>query len=318
METGNSASSKITGYILGALAASSYGLNPTFALPLYADGMNPDTVLLLRYFFAIAIVAVMMFSRGRSFAVPKGTLPMLFVLGMLMSTSSLTLFESYRYMAAGIASTILFVYPVMVAVIMALFCGERLSWGTLLCTMVAMLGIVLLCRTSEGESVSLVGTLFVIASALSYAIYLVAINRKSLETIPTLTVTFYVLVFGSLLFVGRMMCGCYVLTFPTRWYLWADSFALALFPTAVSLVCTTRAIQIIGSTQTAILGALEPVTAVVMGLLLFGETVSSRQWAGILLVLTAVSFIVARGRFDMKGLARQLTRVRHMFPKGKR
>lgn len=113
---------KALGYLLGAIAAASYGLNPTFALPLYADGMNPDSVLLLRYGLAIPMVAVMAFLRGRSLKAPDRSMLPLAGLGLLMALSSLTLFISYNYMAAGIASTILFVYPLMVAIIMAVFC----------------------------------------------------------------------------------------------------------------------------------------------------------------------------------------------------
>ena len=308
---------KALGYLLGAIAAASYGLNPTFALPLYADGMNPDSVLLFRYGLAIPMVAVMAFLRGRSLKVPKRSILPLAGLGLLMALSSLTLFISYNYMAAGIASTILFVYPLMVAIIMALFYHEKLTMHTILCILLATSGILLLYNTGDGGTLSLVGTLIVIASALSYAIYLVAINQKRLGGIATLAVTFWVLLFGSLLFAGRLAFGNSELTLPTRWYLWLDAAALAVFPTVISLVCTTRAIQIIGSTPTAILGALEPVTAVIMGIILFNEGMTGREAFGIAMILIAVSFVVA-GASKGSAITKHLTRFRHMFPKLRR
>jgi len=308
-------SKKTYGYLLGAIAAASYGLNPTFALPLYADGMNPDSVLLLRYGLSIPMVAAMILLRGRSFNLPRKSIISLAGLGILMAISSLTLFISYNYMAAGIASTILFVYPLLVAIIMTLFCHEKLTVQTILCILLATSGILLLYNTGNGETLSLVGTLIVIASALSYAIYLVAVNQKRLSGIATLTMTFWVLIFGSLLFWGRLWFGQSELTLPTRWYLWLDAAALAVFPTVISLVCTTRAIQIIGSTPTAILGALEPVTAVIMGILLFNEDISGRELFGIAMILIAVSFVVAGGATSGGAIARHLTRFRHMFPK---
>jgi len=308
-------SKKSYGYLLGAIAAASYGLNPTFALPLYADGMNPDSVLLLRYGLSIPMVAAMILLRGRSFCVPGKSILPVAGLGILMALSSLTLFISYNYMAAGIASTILFVYPLMVAIIMTLFYHEKLTAKTVLCILLATSGILLLYNTGEGETLSLVGTLIVIASALSYAIYLVAVNQKRLSSIATLTLTFWVLVFGSLLFTGRLLFGQAELTLPTKWYLWLDAAALAVFPTVISLVCTTRAIQIIGSTPTAILGALEPVTAVIMGILLFNEEINGRELFGIAMILIAVSFVVAGGASNGGTIARHLTRFRQMFPK---
>ena len=305
---------KVKGYALGAVAAASYGLNPTFALPLYADGMNPDSVLLLRYGFAIPIVAAMIALRGRSFRVGKGSLLPLAVLGLLMSLSSLTLFMSYNFMAAGIASSILFVYPIMVAVIMSVFFKERMTMQTVLCILLATCGIMLLYMNPEGGTLSLAGTLLVIGSALVYAMYLVGVNNRRVSGIATLTVTFYVLCFGALLFVGRILGG-EPLTLPTSRWLWLDAFALAALPTAVSLMCTTAAIQAIGSTPTAILGALEPVTAVLMGIFLFDESMSAREAFGIAMILVSVSFVIAGGSDGGKAIARHLTRFRHMFPR---
>lgn len=218
-------------------------------------------------------------------------------------------------MAAGIASTILFVYPLLVAIIMTLFCHEKLKVQTILCILLATIGIFLLYNTGDGETLSLVGTLIVIASALSYAIYLVAVNQKRLSGIATLTLTFWILIFGSLLFAWRLLFGQSELILPTKWHLWFDAAALAVFPTVISLVCTTRAIQIIGSTPTAILGALEPVTALVMGILLFDEAISRRELFGIAMILTAVSFVVAGGAYSGSTITRHLTRFRQMFPK---
>ena len=108
---------KTKGFIYGAIAAASYGMNPLFALPLYAAGMSVDTVLFYRYFFATIVLGILMKMQHQSFALHKADVLPLVIMGLLFSFSSLLLFMSYNYMDAGIASTILFVYPVMVAVI---------------------------------------------------------------------------------------------------------------------------------------------------------------------------------------------------------
>ena len=285
---------KTKGYILGAIAAATYGMNPLFALPLYQGGMNPDSVLFFRYLFAIPILAIMIKARGRSFRLSRKEGLSLIAMGALVAISSLTLFQSYNYMEAGIASTILFVYPIMVALIMSLVFKEKLTLITGLCLLLAMGGISLLYNGGDGTTLSLKGTLLVIASALSYAIYLVGINQTTLKNTATLTVTFYVLLFGVTLFVVRLLSGV-ELTTPDRWYLWLNILALAVFPTTISFLCTTRAIQFIGSTPTAILGALEPMTAVGIGALVFGEDFTLREGLGILLVLVAVTVIILTG-----------------------
>ena len=117
--------SDFKGYFLAALAAAAYGTNPAFAVPLYEGGMNPVSVLLFRYLLGLPLLALIMAARGISFRIAKEDVAPTAVLGMLMAFSSLSLFESYNYMNSGIASTLLFVYPIMVAVLMICFYHEK-------------------------------------------------------------------------------------------------------------------------------------------------------------------------------------------------
>lgn len=300
---------KAKGYILGSIAAASYGMNPLFALPLYKAGMDPDSVLFFRYLFAIPLLGIMIKARGRSFKIQrKETFPLI-IMGLLVALSSLTLFLSYNYMAAGIASTLLFVYPIMVALIMAMVFKEKLALQTIVCMLLALGSIGLLYKSEDGSTLSLIGTLLVFASSLSYAIYIVGINQTSLKNVATLKVTFYVLLFGLSLFVARLLYSG-VLNTPDQWYLWANLLALAVFPTAISFLCTTGAIQYIGSTPTAILGALEPVTAIFFGIAVFGESLTVRESFGLVMIIVAVTFVIAGGN-----ITSQLVRFRKLFPR---
>ena len=300
---------KAKGYILGSIAAASYGMNPLFALPLYKAGMDPDSVLFFRYLFAIPLLGIMIKARGRSFKIQrKETFPLI-IMGLLVALSSLTLFLSYNYMAAGIASTLLFVYPIMVALIMAMVFKEKLALQTIVCMLLALGGIGLLYKSEDGSTLSLIGTLLVFASSLSYAIYIVGINQTSLKNVATLKVTFYVLLFGLSLFVARLLYSG-VLNTPDQWYLWANLLALAVFPTAISFLCTTGAIQYIGSTPTAILGALEPVTAIFFGIAVFGESLTVRESFGLVMIIVAVTLVIAGGNITI-----QLVRFRKLFPR---
>ena len=302
---------KAKGYLLGAIAAATYGMNPLFALPLYQGGMTPDSVLFFRYLFAIIILGIMLKVRGRNFRIQRKDVLPLAVFGLLLSVSSLTLFESYNHMDAGIASTLLFVYPLMVALIMAAVFKEKLKLQTLLCIALALGGIGLLYKSSDGSTLSLTGTLLVFLSSLSYAIYIVGINRPALKDMATLKVTFYVLLFGITLFVGRFLCGGkMVVPDNDHWYLWGNLIALGVFPTAISFLCTTSAIQYIGSTPTAILGALEPVTAVFFGVVVFGEVVTPREFTGLVIIILAVTWVIAGNN-----VTAYLIRIRKLFPR---
>lgn len=300
---------KAKGYILATIAAATYGMNPLFALPLYKHGMDPDSVLFFRYLIAIPILGVMIKARGRNLKIRRKELLPLMAMGLLVALSSLTLFQSYTYMEAGIASSLLFVYPIMVALIMTFVFREKITLLTVLCILMALGGIALLYQSSDGAALSLTGTLLVMTSALSYAIYIVGVNHPIFKDVATLKITFYVLVFGLSLFLVRVDFGT-SLILPGQWYLWFNLIALAIFPTVISFLCTTSAIQYIGSTPTAILGALEPVTAVFFGVTVFGESLTLRIVAGILLIILAVTLIIAGSN-----LKSYMVRFRKLFPK---
>ncbi|CCZ82734.1 membrane protein [Odoribacter laneus] len=300
---------KAKGYILGAIAAATYGMNPLFALPLYKTGMDPDSVLFFRYLFAIPLLGIMIKARGRNFKLKRKQILPLIIMGLLISISSLALFQSYNYMEAGIASTLLFVYPIMVALIMSFFFKEKLTIQTVLCILLALAGIGLLYKGGDGATLSLVGIGLVMASSLSYAIYIVGVNQSVLKDVATLKLTFYVLLFGLTLFLVRVDFGVH-LFIVDKWYLWGNLLALAVFPTAISFLCTTRAVQYIGSTPTAILGALEPVTAVFFGVTIFGESLTPRLIGGILMIILAVTLIIVGSNITI-----YLVRFRKLFPK---
>ncbi len=291
------------GWVFAILSAAAYGTNPIFAKPLYNDGMNPDSVLLFRYLFAVLVMALMMLYNGwkrhnmaQTFQVSRHNIPQLILLGFMMALSSLTLFSSYNYIPVGIASTLLFVYPILTALIMTLCFHERLSWLVVLCLFIACGGITLLCPM-EGGTITLsgdflIGFLIVMLSGLAYAIYLVGLNKTRLRNVASMPVTFYVLIFGTFLFVGRLFFA--PLTVPEHPIMWLNLLALGIVPTVVSLVCTAKAIQNIGSTYTALCGALEPVTAVVLGVIILGEGVSMRDIIGMALIFIAVTLVVVR------------------------
>lgn len=300
---------KAKGYILGAVAAATYGMNPLFALPLYKAGMNPDSVLFFRYLFAIPVLGMMIVARGRNFKLKRKEVLPLIIMGLLVALSSLALFQSYNYMDVGIASTLLFVYPILVALIMWIAFKEKLTLPTVLCILLALGGIGLLYKSGDGSTLNLTGIILVMISALSYAIYIVGVNQSPLKNLATLSLTFYVLLFGLVLFLVRVDFG-QSLRVAETWYLWGNLIALAIFPTAISFLCTTQAIQYIGSTPTAILGALEPLTAVFFGVVVFGESLTLRLSCGMLMIILAVTLIIAGGNITI-----YLVRFRKLFPR---
>lgn len=300
---------KLKGYALAALAAASYGTNPVFAVPLYKDGMNPVSVLLFRYGLCLPILALMLITRGHSIALKKEEILPAGILGILMAVSSLTLFQSYNYMNSGVASTLLFIYPVLVALLMTLIYHERFRVTTGICLILMASGLMLMLRTNGDISLSPQGLLLVFISSLTYALYLVMTNvNRKIQQIPTLRLLFWQFLFGSSLFIFVICLGS-PLILPAHSWGWINLAALALLPSVISLGFTTEAIHCIGSTPTAIFGALEPLTAVVLSVLILHQTMLPREIAGGILIMLATTLIVIADPID-----KVLTRMRKMFP----
>lgn len=305
--------SELKGYILAAAAAAAYGTNPAFAIPLYEQGMNPNSVLFFRYVIGIPMLVMMLVFRGHSLKLSRQEHAAVAILGILMAFSSLSLFESYKFINSGIASTLLFIYPILVAVLMVFFFHEKFKYTVAICLLLMCSGLGLLMKTSSGETLNPYGCLLVMVSALTYALYIIMVNVSHVvRAIPTTKLLMYVLLWGCVVFLVMIPIGN-PLTIPTEVSGWLNLIALAIIPTVFSLACTTRAIQIIGSTPTAILGALEPVSAVILSVLVLGQTITVRDLCGGLLIVLATTLVIAD-----KSVDKVILKVRKMFPKVRR
>lgn len=285
---------KLIGTLAGIAAAVCYGTNPLGALKLYAEGMQTNSVLFYRFGLAWVIIAVVMFFRKESLKVTRQEFTALTGLGLLFIVSSLTLYLSFHYMAAGVASTILFTYPVMTAVIMAVFFRERITWTTVVSLALSGAGVVLLYWSDSAGTLSTVGVILVLASALSYALYIILVNRSNLQ-MSSFKINFYVLLYCTLGMVVYSLIAGLPLTLPQNATSWFYVGWLAVVPAIFALVLMVYAAKYVGSTATAILGAIEPLTAVLIGIFVFSEPFTLNLAIGIALILGAV-IIIAKGK----------------------
>ncbi len=289
-------SNQLKGYFYGCIAAVSYGFNPVCAKSLYASGYNSNTVLFYRFFLGTLLLGLLLAVQKRSFAVTRKEACVLGVLGLVFALSSVTYFISFHYMSGGVAATLVFAYPVFTALLMALFFKERLKWPSLLAILLTIGGIALLYKDDSGRPIALAGIVLILISALSYALYIIIVNRSGI-VMSSSKLTFYAM-FSCLLCVTLFSMLSQVFTGEGAIVLlqqpseWGYALVLGLVPTVISLVFMAMAIQHIGSTPTAIMGALEPVTAAVLGIALMGEVLTLRISCGILLILVSVTLII--------------------------
>lgn len=283
-----------TGIMNAIIGSSSYGTNPLFALPLFANGIGVNSVLFYRYCLATIIYgAYIRFVKHLSFKISFNQGIALFVLAILFSLSSLTLFTAFNYIPSGIACTILFIYPIMVAVFSTVFFKEKITLVTVSAIALTLSGIIFLNNNRE-ISINLKGLIYVLISALMYALYMIGIkNIKSIRHIKKPVLTFYVMFFGLTVYIYNLNF-CTELQMLNTPLLWVFAFGLAIIPTIISLEATTIAIKLVGPTITAIFGALEPLTAITFGLIFFHEVFSPKIALGIILILTGVTLVVLK------------------------
>ena len=275
------------GTICGILAAVFYGTNPLGALKLYEQGMNTNSVLFSRFSMAWIIISIILIIRKESLKVTKREFGTLTALGLLFTASSMTLYFSFKYIAAGVASTLLFTYPIMTAVIMGLFFKEKAGFKTIIAIVLSLVGVLLLYWSDAGGALDTLGVILVLVSALTYAIYIIVVNRCPLE-MSSFKINFYVVLYCAIgMAVFAWLTG-QPLRLPHNIVSWFYSVWLAVVPATLSLVLMVYASKYVGATPTAILGALEPLTAVLIGIFVFNEPFGIRLAIGIVLILSAV------------------------------
>jgi len=295
VRTIDSNSRRIAGLIAGFVAGVSYGTNPLFAKPLLDSGVPVLVMLLFRYGFSAAILAGWMLLKKEPFKVRGRELGLLVVLGLLFSCSSLFLFFSYEFIPSGLATTLVYLYPVFVALIMV-FLRFYPSWQTWLSIIATFGGILLLSSPSSGAEIKIPGIILATASALSYAFYLVIVNRsKRIRNVSEHTLTLYALLTGTALFVSlRALQGGSFVEGIDSVADWGNLIGLAIVPTMISMLTLALSSRYIGPTKTSILGVFEPLTAILIGTLLFGEPLTLKMAIGIAVCVGAVVFMILR------------------------
>lgn len=275
------------------LSGASFGLIPLFTLPLMASGMVTDSILFYRFTVAALLIAIILVVKGESFRISWSETSRLILLGLFYMSSAMFLLWGYEFMAAGIATAVHFLYPVCVVVLMALFFGERVSIINIGSILLAIIGVALLSGgDTESAAVSGKGMAVVVISSLAYALYIISIKKMKISSLSGFKLTFYVLLItGVLFFVKAMLFGSGIQTISSTGQV-VNILLLAIVPTIISNFALVKAVHVIGSTTASILGAMEPLTAVIVGVTVFAEPLSLVLVLGIVMIIGAVVAIV--------------------------
>ncbi len=281
---------KLRGYTLGILSAVSYGLIPIFILPVKQAHFSMDITLFYRFFFSALMVGGYLLYSRESFKINKKEALILAILGICYALSSEFLFLGYDFLTPGIASTVLFIYPIIVALIMLFFYKERLTRLSGASLLLAFAGVIVLCLKGNGLEINFAGLGIVMLSSLFYALYMVIVNKSNIK-VSGFKLTFYSMLFTSMFFMTKALMANESFAIPST-EIFINFLIFAFLTTVISSLCLVFAIKYIGSTPVAILGALEPVVAVLISVLMFHEKFTPNLLIGITLILFGVTLNV--------------------------
>lgn len=284
---------KITGVTYAVVSSTTFGLIPLFTISLMAVGVSSPTILCYRFLLAaVAMAAIMFFSR-RSFRLAADEVAVVAILAVLYASTAILLLESYKCIPSGIATTIHFLYPLAVTLTMSWVFKEHISSTIYIAVLLSLVGVALLAWGNHTEGDFRRGVSFALLTVVTYAAYIVGVMRSRALRVDSIVLTFYVLAFGALLFFLYAMATSGIEAVHSV-ASWRDLIMLALVCTVLSDYTLILAIKRIGSTRTSILGSMEPLTAVVVGVVYFGERIDTTSVIGLLLVICAVVVVIVQ------------------------
>ena len=284
--------SQLRGVVNGIISGVSFGMIPLFSIPVIAAGMDNVSILVYRFLFGSVAMLAILLLRKTNMRVSLSELLRIVLLAIFYITTALATLECYKYLSSGIATALVYTDPIWCALIGLAFLGDKFSIKLTSSILLASLGVMMMTGVFSGDGTfSMIGLLLGLASGLAYGIYLILVPRLKVKHIASLKLTFYVFFTGMWLLIAySLMTNGGVEEVPDS-SCWLDLALLGLIPTAISNICVTVSLKLIDSTIVAILGAFEPLTAMVVGVVILGEPLGFIGVVGGMLILVAVAIL---------------------------
>lgn len=278
------------GYVYSILSAVIYGLMPLMAKYIYADGVNALTLVFLRNFLALPSLALLAFFESKTLKIKIKPFFSISILSFLGCTiTPILLFSSYNYIPSGTATVFHFIYPTLVVIIGLIFLRKKIAKTTLLSIVLCFVGIVLFYNKQDAFHFG--GAGLALASGVTFATYVVLLSKFNNLKNSGFMFSFYIALWSSIItFVISILTK--QLSLPTTISGWGLCVLFALSVTTGAVVLFQQGAFIIGGEKTAILSTLEPITGVIVGVLVLNETCRFNTVIGSIFVVAA-SVIIA-------------------------
>ncbi len=277
------------GYIYTALSAIIFGLMPLLTKIIIARGATSLTIPFFRVFYVTIVLFFVLKIKKIDLHLEKRDLLSVILTSIFGSGLTIIILnESYNYVDTGIATSLHFLYPLFVAILCCFFYGEKIKKKQILSLSFALVGII--CFMSKGNG-SLFGYLLAIASGLTYAFYLVKMDKSGLVKMNALKLSFYLALFTTIeiftmnLFMQEVVFKMDVLSY-------ALLLVLALSSSFLATVLLQKGVLLLGSTRASFICLLEPVTSMIMGILWLNEALTlNKGLGGLAIIISLIIFL---------------------------
>lgn len=277
------------GYIYTALSAIIFGLMPLLTKIIIARGATSLTIPFFRVFYVTIVLFLVLKIKKIDFHLEKRDLLSVMLTSIFGSGLTIIILnESYNYVDTGIATSLHFLYPLFVAILCCFFYGEKIKKKQIISLSFALVGII--CFMSKGNG-SLFGYLLAIASGLTYAFYLVKMDKTGLVKMNAFKLSFYLALFTTIeIFTMNLFMQDVVFKMDAIAY--GLLLVLALSSSFLATVLLQKGVLLLGSTRASFICLLEPVTSMIVGILWLNEAFTfNKGLGGLAIIISLIIFL---------------------------
>lgn len=277
------------GYIYAALSAIIFGLMPLLTKIIIARGATSLTIPFFRVFYVTIVLFLVLKIKKIDLHLEKRDLISAILTSIFGSGLTIIILnESYNYVDTGIATSLHFLYPLFVAILCCFFYGEKIKKKQIISLSFALVGII--CFMSKGNG-SLFGYFLAIASGLTYAFYLVKMDKSGLVKMNALKLSFYLALFTTIeIFTMNLYMQEVVFKMDALSY--GLLLVLALSSSFLATVLLQKGVLLLGSTRASFICLLEPVTSMIVGILWLNEALTfNKGLGGLAIIVSLIIFL---------------------------
>lgn len=277
------------GYIYTALSAIIFGLMPLLTKIIIARGATSLTIPFFRVFYVTIVLFLVLKIKKIDFHLEKRDLLSVMLTSIFGSGLTIIILnESYNYVDTGIATSLHFLYPLFVAILCCFFYREKIKKKQIISLSFALVGII--CFMSKGNG-SLFGYLLAIASGLTYAFYLVKMDKTGLVKMNALKLSFYLALFTPIeIFTMNLFMQDVVFKMDALSY--GLLLVLALSSSFLATVLLQKGVLLLGSTRASFICLLGPVTSMIVGILWLNEALTlNKGLGGLVIIISLIIFL---------------------------